>query len=135
MATMREFVRANAITMAVDCADSNPNNDDFNGDHWRCTIRRKDNGRRRSMTVYFSQGYGHNGKEPRVCDVLDCLASDASGIENARDFADWAGEYGYDEDSRKAERTYRTTERQSLRLRRFLGDALYNALLWDTERD
>jgi hypothetical protein len=71
---------------------------------------------------------------PKLADVLDCLASDAAGFENAQSFEDWAAEYGYDTDSRKAEKVYRTVERQAKQLRRVLGDEGYNALLWDIER-
>jgi hypothetical protein len=67
--------------------------------------------------------------------VLDSLASDAAGYENSPDFGDWCGEYGYDEDSRKAERIFKDVERQSAKLKKFLGDDLYETLLWDTERE
>ena len=55
------------------------------------------------MTVYFSQGYGHNGREPKTADVLDCLSSDAASIGNT-DFEMWCNDLGYDSDSRKAEK-------------------------------
>ena len=71
---------------------------------------------------------------PELEDLLDCLASDASGIENSPDFEDWCGEYGYDTDSRKAEKIFKTVEHQARRLKQFLGDDLYEALLWNTER-
>lgn len=32
---------------------------------------------------------------------------DSWGYENARSFEEWAGEYGYDPDSRKAEATWK----------------------------
>jgi hypothetical protein len=48
---------------------------------------------------------------------------------------DWAGEYGYDTDSRKAEKTFRACQRQRAKLFAFLGPELYQTLLWDTERD
>jgi len=34
---------------------------------------------------------------------------------------DWCAEYGYDTDSRKAERTFRAVERQTKALKRMLG--------------
>jgi hypothetical protein len=57
--------------------------------HWRITITRDG----RQMRVYFSQGSAHTAP-PTLDDVLDCLASDAAGIENARGFDDWCSEYG-----------------------------------------
>jgi len=86
------------------------------------------------ITVWFSQGNGHK-KPPTAADVLDCLASDASGYENSRNFADWCAEYGYDDDSRTAERIYHTIAEQAKELRHFLGGQdIYDRLLWETER-
>lgn len=129
--TLDAFVATNHITMTSEYADSNPNMDNPNwqANHYRVTLRY---GRRR-FSLYFSQGIGISG-EPKTASVLDCLASDASGVENARDFEDWCGEYGYDTDSRRAERTYRTCRRQAARLKRLLGDDLYDQLLRHTER-
>jgi hypothetical protein len=129
---MREFVAANKITAAVEQADDNPNMEQdskYPMDHWRVAMRHK--GRR--FTVYFSMGLGHHGKEPEVAEVLDCLISDATGVDNARGFEDWCGDYGYDTDSRKAHRTYTVCARQGERLRKFLGADLYQQLN-DVER-
>ena len=131
MKNVQQFIATNKITLTADWADSNPHMiDSQNMDHWKVTLRR---GRKR-LTVYFSMGYAHNGKPPQADDVLDCLASDSAGHDNARDFENWAAEYGYDTDSRKAEKIYRVVERQAAKLNVFLGDDLYNELLWDTER-
>jgi phage-related protein len=131
MDTMQSFIRSAGIKMSCDWADSNPHMPDSeNMNHWKCLLRM---GRSR-MTVPFSQGYAHTG-EPKIDDVLDCLASDASSIENAKGFDDWCADYGYDTDSRKAERTFTVTQRQAENLRKFLGDSAYETLLWHTERD
>lgn len=66
---------------------------------------------------------------PDVATVLNCLASDSRGYDNARGFEDWANNYGYDTDSRRAEAAYRVTGEQSKRLRYFLGAANYAELL------
>lgn len=66
---------------------------------------------------------------PDLAGVLECLASDASGYDSALDFDDWASNYGFDTDSRKAEQSYRVTGDQSKRLRHLLGDAAYAELL------
>jgi hypothetical protein len=135
MQTLTDFIRSARITMTADRADDNPHmQDSHEMDHWRCILRANGDQRRR-LTVPFSMGRGHNGAAPELADVLDCLASDSAGLENARDFEDWCGEYGYDTDSRKAERTYRTVQRQAKKLRAFLGDDAYKALLWETERE
>lgn len=129
--TISHFINANHLRMTAEWADLNPHMDDANNmDHWKIVIRQG----RKSFTTYFSQGYGHNGNEPKLDDVLDCLASDAAGYENASNFEDWTSEYGYDTDSRKAEHTFNTIRRQAERLQQFLGDDAYQNLLWNTER-
>jgi hypothetical protein len=130
--TLQQFIDRIGIRMTASQTDRNPHMEGAdNMDHWRCNLRC--NGRRIAIT--FSMGAGHNGREPQLAEVLDCIASDASGVENARSFDDWCSEYGYDTDSRKAERIYATCTRQTASLKRLLGDdAAYEALLWNTER-
>lgn len=131
MKTIAERIQEGNIKMSCIHWYENPNMPDSDDmDHWKCTLRRP----RKQMTVYFSMGYGHRGKAPELADVLDCLSSDAAGYENAPDFEDWAQEYGYDEDSRKAEKIYKTIEKQARQLKVFLGEELYTALLWETEK-
>ena len=84
---------------------------------WTVTLRYK----RRKMTVPYFTGSAIT-REPDAADVLDCLLSDASGYDAARGFEDWCADYGYDTDSRSAEHTYQQIERQSKKLRVFLGD-------------
>jgi hypothetical protein len=128
--TVADFIADHNITADAVPTDHNPNMDDSaTMDHWRVTLRRPG----KKMTVYFSMGSGHNGKAPEAADVLDCLASDASSVDNARDFADWASDYGYDTDSRKAHKTYTVCKRQAERLKKFLGES-YDAILFETER-
>lgn len=129
--TINEFIASAHITMTAERVDANPNMDSRDMDHWRVKFRAG----RSQFTTYFSMGYGHKGQAPTAANVLDCLASDAAGFENAGSFEDWCGEYGYDSDSRKAERTYKVVERQAAKLNRFLGDSAYKTLLWETDRE
>lgn len=139
--TLADFIAAHGITATTERTDHNPHMTEESKnvaprlgmpamDHWRVRLQRP--GKR--MSTYFSMGAGHHGKAPEAADVLDCLASDSAGVENAQGFDDWASEYGYDTDSRKAHKTYIICKRQAERLQKFLGDEAYNALLWDTER-
>jgi len=57
---------------------------------------------------------------PELIDVLYCLVLDASVLDFAC-FEDWADEYGYDTDSRKAERIYKDCLETGLKLRQILG--------------
>ena len=132
--TLKGIISSLGITDESVMVDHNPNMDDDSwaktASHYRVTLKRTNP--RRQMTVYFSMGPALC-REPAADDVLDSLASDADGIENATSFENWASEYGYDTDSRKAERSYRVTQRQAQKLRAFMGHE-YNTLLWDTER-
>ncbi len=96
---------------------------------YRVTLRYQ--GRR--MTVPFWTGIGWT-HEPSAADVLDCLASDAGSAQLS--FEDWCEELGYDSDSRKAERTYNATLKQTEALRRLMGDD-FDALVFgnDIEQD
>lgn len=58
---------------------------------------------------------------PELRDVMCCLLMDASVLDYSS-FEDWANEYGYDTDSRKAETTYRQCIETALKLRNALGD-------------
>ena len=90
--TIAQFIRENRIRMEVMWHGCNPNMPDAeNMDHWTCILRRPGH----TLTVYFSQGYGHNGREPKAASVLDCLASDSASIDNARGFEDWCSDFGY----------------------------------------
>ena len=129
MKTIPQFVKENKIRINVEYADTNKNAPDWkNANHYKVTLKKGN----KQLSTYFSQGYGIT-EEPTAEDVLNCLGSDSSGIENARSFEDWASEYGYNIDSRKAEKLFHICEKQADRLKNFLGDTLYNELLFNTE--
>jgi hypothetical protein len=132
--TLEQFIEKQQLVMSVRAVRRNPH---MSGDqlprNFECTIEFVGRGYHEPLTVYFSQGSAHK-KSPTLAEVLDCLASDASGVDNARSFEDWASEYGYDLDSRKAERTYQICKKQAQDLKALLGQDAYNQLLYDTER-
>ena len=59
--------------------------------------------------------------KPTLTDVLYCLVSDAQTVNYCAGFEDWCAELGYDDDSRKAEKTYRACQDIYFQLRQ-LGD-------------
>ncbi|KKM78017.1 hypothetical protein LCGC14_1364080 [marine sediment metagenome] len=130
MKTMSQFCRSHRITARSELVDSNPNMDDMpeGSRHWKVTLWRD----RKQMTVLFSAGSAIES-EPNAEDVLSCAAMDAVGYENAEGFEDWASEYGYDIDSRRAEKTYCAVRTQTVKLAKFLTTEQYDALLWETE--
>lgn len=125
--TYDEWAERYGITGEIEPAETH---EGWEGDgfHYSVTLR----GGASAMTVPFSTGTGWD-HAPTVADVLDSLASDASGFEDSDGFEDWAAGLGYDTDSRKAEATYRAVEAQTAELRQVAGDG-FEDLLWNTER-
>lgn len=122
--TIHGFITRYNITAEATRAESNPYMDDMpaGSTHWHVTLRR---GSKHQMTVPWSQGPAVE-REPDAARVLECLAADA--VSDGLEFEAWAGEYGYDSDSRKAERIYTATKKQTAALKRFLGSTGYDAL-------
>lgn len=112
--------------------DRNRSKENPEGEHiWRVTL--KCDGKEFEVHEY-TMGAGHGQTPPDTADVLDFFASEAAGIENARDFEDWASEYEYNEDSRSAEKTYNAFKTYTNSLRDFLGDDRFRLIVWETER-
>lgn len=132
MQSIHDFVRKHGISISCTRTDKNPHmhaDDKWQADHWKCSLKRK-GGKR--MTVHFSMGTGHGGKQPTAEEVLSAIASDASSVVNASGFEDWASDLGFETDSRKAHKTYNTVKKQAASLKKFIGDA-YEELLYETE--
>jgi hypothetical protein len=72
-----------------------------------------------------STGIMRASKDPLLPDTLDVLSSLAmeADVLDMRGFEDWASNYGYDTDSRKAEQTYRACLDIAVKLRAALGDS------------
>ena len=56
------------------------------------------------------------GKRPRPYDILACLS-----LDNSSDFNDFCSSYGYDNDSRIAEKTYKAVQEQDENLERIFS--------------
>lgn len=128
--TLAAFIAEHEITAFVRSGPPRRKGWDDGARHWSVGIHHQD----RKMHVLFSQGSAHIAP-PTVADVLSCIASDSAGFENSPRFEEWAPDYGYDIDSRKAEATFHAVRRQAVELRELLGDALYNVLLWEVDSD
>lgn len=92
-------------------------NDEYYRDANPWTVRLRYQGR--SLTVPFWTGSAIT-EEPTAGDVLSCVVSDA--LAGEQDFAEFCSEFGYDEDSRNAEKIHRGCVSMSKKVRRFLGD-------------
>ena len=121
--TLQQFIDRHNLTLTATRADRNPDMSDFDGDHWKVTLKRP----RRQMALVFSKGYGHGGAPPTAEEVLECLACDAWA--DFDDFEGFCSEYGYDSDSRKAERLFKSLARQSRKLKKFMGPGLFDELM------
>jgi len=151
--TIEQFIQKHGILFFCHEVDERP--DGLMSDsarHFRCKITKAHSDKRttvRSFGLYFSQGSAHT-QDPTLADVLDCLASDAAGYENAkrlwkmpadtqsqnvpeRAFQEWCAEYGYDTDSRRAEKIFKAVKRQAEQLKRTIGQDAYEELLWNVE--
>lgn len=126
--TIDQFIKENKLTASVVEIGNNPNIDDpkWQARHYKVTIK-KDNKR---MITYFSQGVGIE-HEPELHDVLDCLANDA---QTDGTFEDFCATYGYDTDSRNAERIYKAVIRNSNKLLKLLGQSKFDQVVFDVER-
>lgn len=124
-----EFKNTSAPTRRLKRAKwEEPTAEDREATHWQCRFTRVVDRQRRTFVTPFTMGSAHTSP-PIAGQVLHCLAMDCAGYENARGFEDWASDYGYEEDSRKAETIYRTIGEQVKELRAFLGRDGYAELL------
>ncbi len=137
------------IDISYESRHDNPHMDDSDDmDHWTVWLSvQRSVGEslnmdtmKRTMTVYYSKGRGHNGEAPTLSEVLESLAANASSVQfNAEygeadySFEEWADEFGYDQDSRKAKRTYKNICAQSRDLWYLLGEDDFKAAVYETE--
>jgi len=126
--TFDDFTKQAELGFSFERRDSNPNMDgpmSPTATHWLCTLSRRD----QFIEVPFSMGCPEMG-EPTLGMVLGCLRMDAFSIL-VDSFEEWAAEFGYDEDSRQAERTFNACQQLSNDLRDLLGEELFELLLSD----
>jgi hypothetical protein len=88
------------------------------------------------MRLTFWKGVGLHGNPPTLEEVLECLLDDASGLLNSETFEEWCGEYGYDDDSRRALTMFEAVKEQTDNLRTLLGgQETLEEWVWHTRRD
>ena len=109
------------FTMSLEEGGEPPANwDNFDGTTWTVTLTR--NGH--TYRTEFHQGSAHT-EAPTLHDVLSCVLADMAGSVDST-FEDWAPEYGYDIDSRNAERIFNAVQRQNVGMAPLVGnDDLY----------
>jgi hypothetical protein len=136
--TIQEFIGKYGIAIGYSRVSANPNmaNDQWakEASHYLVSLSIMREGTPFCMTVPYNMGKAHKDG-PTPADVLSALALDALGVHGGREFEDWAQEYGYDADSRKAETTFETVCKQAQELQRFLGDEAYQELLFEVDTE
>jgi hypothetical protein len=81
-------------------------------------------------TKGWAEACGHLAKvlkvKPSVVDVLACVGMDAQALHMT--FDDWASDYGYDTDSREAERTWRACGDNARKALKFMDHKTLSAI-------
>lgn len=75
--------------------------------------------KRKQYTFEFGQSIAAGDNEPTIYDVLTCLTQ-----SDPYTFEDFCGNYGYDTDSRKAEKIYHAVVKEWKSVERLFGDIL-----------
>lgn len=89
--------------------------DGWEHDAWTVTLKYQG----RSQSFPYRMGTGHHGAKPETGDVLYALLSDADVGDMS--FEDFVSDFGLDEDSRKAEQTWKSCKATKRKLERLLG--------------
>jgi hypothetical protein len=79
----------------------------------------------RSADFQFKMGTAHNN-EPELADVLYCLLLDAGAMDET--FESWCGNFGYDSDSRAAEKVWKACRQNGKRLLNLIGRVYFEDL-------
>jgi hypothetical protein len=150
--TFQEFASKHGLELRSERITTRPESapDQWSKDayHFTCTLARGErtfqtnysmgSGHATKKRVYVGHGMGPDGESwiikpvvptPKIPDLLQSLALDASSVEDNATHESWCREFGYDPDSRKAESIYRRCVDDSRLLRAFLGNAAYTELL------
>ena len=144
--TIKDFIKNNNLSISSSYADSNPNMDNQDMNHYKVTIKRKFklNGNHldtrygfKQMTIFYSQGFGIEG-EPKLDSVLDCLLCDSLGVDGEI-FEDFCDNFGYEIDSPLAKKSYnatiKNTNKPGIGIRVFNGILnIFNNLLFLNSR-
>ncbi len=113
-------------TISYGTETQRPEGFDPNGHGWTVLVKY---GRRKFTTPFFT---GSLSGEPSASGVLQCLQSDTYNLDHG--FTNWAEDFGFDTDSRKAEATYKQCVKQRDGLRCLFGDDFDEFVTLD-ERD
>jgi hypothetical protein len=115
--TKRRMMKMKNVRMGLNYLGTTTGDNNWKCNEYKATLKYGS----KQLTVPFYTGMGWD-KEPSVDDVLSSLVMDAKTSEYTTSFEDFAHEFGYDADSRKAEKTYKDVMRTGKKVINFLGD-------------
>lgn len=93
---------------------------------WKIRLSREG----KSFIFPFTMGAAHcrisfNGQKfpnkPLLKDVLECLQNDCSDFQSNISYKDWASNFGYNPDSIKGKKIFRTCRKYARKMERLLG--------------
>lgn len=111
--TLTDKVKELGITAEIEELDP-PFGEEWAKQGWNITLRFQG----RSMNFNFYGGGA--SKEPSVDDGVWCMALESGGVRD-HSFSEWASEFGYSDDSRKAHATYLRVKRNAKRFDEFIA--------------
>lgn len=91
----------------------------WNDKQLRCIFKMRLTRNRKTYTFEFGQSIMNGSKEPTMYDVLSCVQKYDCGT-----FENFCAEYGYNDDSRTAERTYKACCKEYASMERLFSDCM-----------
>jgi hypothetical protein len=121
----KNFLQRNNLSLKIEYKETGLY---FTGDKeerniYNFTLRNKTTKKQYSAKFGDSINNTHNGNAPTQYDILACL-----NPYNFRDFEDFCSNFGYDNDSRQAEKTYKAVCKEYAGLKRVLNEDQRNQL-------
>lgn len=118
---LRHFMSMNDINLVLRVQTVKPADGPFaNGPQlaWLIVFQRNGAGGPVLITPFYSRDL------PDPVGIFDCLLSDTQSVDDMT-FEDWADDFDFDEDSRKALKVYERSLAQAKAVKEFLGDDLF----------
>ena len=102
-----------------DCTNKPSSRNERNTNSYTVTVKSRETGKKTSFDFWCSIASPDFEKEYDVLNALYCFVSDA--ISGLYSFDEFCGEFGYDTDSRKAEKVYKACKRAYAKFERVSG--------------
>lgn len=115
-----DFLAKHEITFSFKLANNKTPDWEDNGqqrNHFVVTLKQ---GKKRMSFDFFDSAYNYRNGKTEIT-AYDALTTCSSEINCPDTFEDFCSEFGYEEDSRKAEKTFRALKKFSDKLKKFFG--------------